>query len=69
MKYYVYSSKQVSVKEEAYSRMGKTYIPPEVLVNGKYKQYTEVVSDPTKMTYSDGIVVTSGNNLRTRKRK
>ena len=62
MKYYVYSSKQVSIKEEAYSRMGKTYIPPEVLVNGKYKQYTEV-------TYSDGIVVTSGNNLRTRKRK
>ena len=49
--------------------MGKEYKPPRVLVSGKYKPYTEIVTDPNKMTYSDGIVVTSGEKSRMKIKK
>lgn len=58
--YFMYSSQQVSVRTEADARVGKTYTPGMVLVNGRMKQYTEMVSDPTKATYSDAVLVAFG---------
>lgn len=62
--YFIYSSEQANIKREAHKRLGHSYKPPTVLVNGKMKQYTEIVSDTNKISYSDGIVVTSGYKSR-----
>ena len=56
--YFIYSSQQYYIRKEADSKMGK-----------EYKPYTEIVTDPNKMTYSDGIVVTSGDKSRMKIKK
>lgn len=62
--YFIYSSQQASIKREAHKRLGYSYKPPTVMVNGKMKQYTEIVYDTDKISYSDGIVVASGYKSR-----
>ena len=58
--YFLYSSEQMKIRKEADKKIGKDYKPGLVLVNGKYKQYTEIVNNPNNATYSDAIVVASG---------
>ena len=67
--YFIYSSEQYYIRKEADSKMGKEYKPPKVLVSGKYKPYTEIVTDPNKMTYRDRIVVTSRDKSRIKIKK
>lgn len=58
--YFMYSSDQYKIRAEANKRLGKQYKPGTVMINGKMKQYTEIVTDPSKATYCDAIVVASG---------
>lgn len=60
-KYFMFSSEQMKVRKEADKKIGKTYKPGQVLVNGHYRQYTEIVSDPANATYPDAILVASGD--------
>lgn len=62
--YFIYSSEQANIKKEAHKRLGHSYRPPTVMVNGKMKQYTEIVTDTNNISYSDGIVVASGYKSR-----
>lgn len=59
--YFMFSSQQANLRKEV---EGFKYTPGKVLVNGKYKQYTEIVSDPNNATYPDAIVVASGEKSR-----
>lgn len=61
IKYFMFSVSQMNLRKEVESKLGKTYTPGSVLVNGVYKQYTEIVDDPKKSRYPDAIVVTSGD--------
>lgn len=65
----MYSSEQDRVRKSADNKIGKKYKPGLVLVNGKYKQYTEIVSSPDKATYSDAIIVTSGEKSKIKYKK
>lgn len=62
--YFMYSSEQYGVKKEACARIGRTYKPGTVIVNGKMKPYTEMVNNPADATYPDAIVVTFGPKSR-----
>lgn len=62
--YFMFSSEQLKVRKEADKKIGKIYKPGQVLVNGRYKQYTEIVSNPNNATYSDAIVVASGEKSK-----
>lgn len=62
--YFIFSSEQMRLRKAADAKIGKVYKPGLVLVNGKYKQYTEIVNSPNKATYSDGIVVASGEKSK-----
>ena len=44
----MFSSQQANLRKEV---EGFKYTPGTVLVNGRYKQYTEIVSDPDNATY------------------
>ena len=57
----MFSSQQANLRKEV---EGFKYTPGKVLVNGRYKQYTEIVSDPDNATYPDAIVVASGEKSR-----
>lgn len=66
-RYFMFSSEQMKIRKEADKKIGKTYKPGQVLVNGRYRQYTEIVSDPSNATYPDAILVASGDKIKYKK--
>lgn len=61
IKFFMFSSSQMKMRKEVEAKLGKTYTPSLVLVNGEYKQYTEMVNDPKNVRFADSILVTSGD--------
>ncbi len=61
IKFFMFSSSQMKMRKEVEAKLGKVYNPSLVLVNGEYKQYTEMVNDPKNARFSDSIIVTSGD--------
>ena len=59
-KYFLYSQDEHKVRKEAEARLGKDYIPGQVLANGRWKNYTEISSSPTNNRYADAKVVAEG---------
>ena len=67
MYYFVYSQQQYSKQEIAYKKIGKTYIPGKVTVNGKIQLYTSITSDikTTKTLFGDVKIVAMTESLST----
>lgn len=61
IRYFLFSSSQMKLRQEVESKLGRIYSPSLVLVNGEYKQYTEIVDDPNDSRFSDSIIVTYGD--------
>lgn len=60
IKYFMFSVQQLNLRKDVEKQLGRTYRPGVVLVNGEYKQYTEILNDPKKSRFSDATVVASG---------
>jgi hypothetical protein len=61
LRYFMYSREQLELKKTVASKRGKTYVPGTVIVNGSAKQFTEMVTDPVNVNFSDAMLVTSGD--------
>ena len=59
--YFMYSKSQLDMRIELEKKMGKKFKPGEVIVNGRRKPYTEIITDPKNSRYSDAVIVTYGN--------
>lgn len=59
--YFIFSDSQYLSKEDRAKRINKKFSSGLVLVNGNWKQYTDIVSDLNNLKFSDSIIVTSGN--------
>ena len=57
--YFIYSSSQHNVREETDSRLGKVFVPGEVLVGGQWKKFTHILNSPDTV-YSDAVIVAKG---------
>lgn len=60
IKYFLFSSQQMKMKVEIEAKIGKKYRPGTVLVNGNYKQFTEISDTPNSTRFPDSIIVASG---------
>lgn len=58
--YFIFSSSQYRMKQDTMKTIGKEYNPGTVLVNGVYKQFTDIVDEVDSTRYPDAIVITSG---------
>lgn len=61
IKFFIFSLTQFKMRKDVEARLGREYKPGEVLVNGVYKQYTEIVNDPKEARYPDAIIIASGD--------
>lgn len=60
IKYFLFSSQQMKMKVEIEAKIGRKYKPGTVLVNGTYKQFTEISDTPNSTRFPDSIIVASG---------
>lgn len=58
--YFMFSVTQMNNSEKINKTIGKKYKPGTVLVNGSYKQFTEIVNRLEDVKYPDAILVASG---------
>lgn len=61
IKYFMFSVSDMNRRKEIEANLGRVYKPGEVRVRGVYKQFTEIVSDPSESKYPDATVVASGD--------
>ena len=59
-KFFLYSNQQMKERKDVEKRIGKTYIPGTVLVNGTWKEYTEI-SPTSNSSYSDAKLIIEGD--------
>lgn len=58
-RYFIYSRNQLEFKREREKKLGKTFKPGWVIVNGKKKNITEISLNGS-IKFSDSIIVASG---------
>ena len=58
--YFMYSSFQYKDRLDIERKIGKTYIPGQVVYKGKKFQFTEIVEDVNTVRYSDAKIVAEG---------
>lgn len=58
-RYFLYSRAQHAIREETDLKLGKTFKPGEVLVNGRWRQYTQISATPSNQ-FSDSVIVAKG---------
>lgn len=61
IKFFIFSLTQFKIRKDVEARLGREYKPGEVLVNGIYKQYTEIVNDPKEARFPDAVIIASGD--------
>lgn len=68
-RYFIFSSSQMKDKIEIEKKIGRKYQPGTVLTKGSYKQFTDIIKEPTHKRYSDAIIVAYGdiNTMKYRK--
>lgn len=59
-RYFIYSDEQLAFQKKMEQKVGKTYTPGTVIVNGRVRSFTEL-SRSGKSTYSDAVVVAEGD--------
>lgn len=57
--HYVFSREQLDINVLIAKKTGRSYKPKTVVVNGKKKQYTDIVSDMKNIRYVDSILITT----------
>lgn len=60
-RYFLYSQSQHKMRTEVEAKLNKEYTPGKVLVNGKWKLYTELSTSPQNIKFADATIVASGN--------
>ncbi|MCK9198087.1 MAG: hypothetical protein M0P49_00620 [Bacilli bacterium] len=60
-RYFMYSREQLRVKKAIEAKIGRTFIPGTVIVNGSKKQYTEMSTSPNATRFYDSVVVMNGD--------
>ena len=60
IKYFLYSSQQLTFRKEMEAKMGKKFVVGFVIVNGVKKPFTELSSTPNSR-FSDAKLVTKGD--------
>lgn len=61
-KYFLFSSMQLKFRRETEKKLGKTFTPGQVIVNGVKMPFTELSSNPpSKSRYSDSKTVYHGD--------
>ena len=58
--YFLYSSAQHKMRSQVESMLGKIFVPGQVLVNGNWKQFTQISSTPDSKMYRDAKLVAQG---------
>lgn len=58
--YFLYSAEQFKLRTEVESKVNKKFIPGEVLVNGDWKEFTQISASPTSPMFVDAKVVAEG---------
>lgn len=58
--YFLYSSAQHKMRNQIEERLGKKFIPGKVLVNGNWKQFTQISKTPDNKMYGDAKLVAQG---------
>lgn len=51
--YFLYSQTQLKFRKETDRKIGKTFKPGSVIVNGRKMPYTEMLADKKRSMYSD----------------
>ena len=59
-RYFLYSQEQYKLRKQTEANLGKTYIPGQVLVNGRWKDYTEISSRPSNYKFADAKIIAEG---------
>lgn len=57
MMYFLFSSEQLNFRKQAELKMGKTYMPGQVIVGGVKKSFTELLKDSKSSRYSDARII------------
>lgn len=61
-KYFLYSSMQLNFRKETEKKLGRTFVPGQVIVSGVKMPFTEITSNPpSKSRYSDARTVYYGD--------
>lgn len=59
-RYFLYSQSQHKSRTEIEKGIGKTYVPGQILVNGRWKPYTEISITASNNRFADAKLVASG---------
>ena len=62
--FFIFSSEQLKMRKEVEEKLNRIYKPGQVLYKGKYKPYTDIVSDVNNIRFSDSVIVAAGRNLK-----
>lgn len=60
-RYFLYSRQQFTERSQVEAGIGMQYIPGKVLKTGRWRDYTEIVADPSTSRYSDAQIIAEGN--------
>lgn len=66
MKYFLFSSSQLTFRREIEKKMGRTFNPGYVIVDGVKHEFTEISSLPESKRFSDSKVVAYGDTTKIR---
>lgn len=70
-RYFLYSKSQYVDRTNIESTIGYKYTPGQVLKNGKWRDYTEISTNPVSSRYPDSTIIAEGflSNLTFTKEK
>lgn len=58
-KYFLFSREQYEMRQKLEFNRNKEYIPGKVMINGRWKDYTEICESPYNR-YADSVLVAEG---------
>lgn len=61
---FIYSPEQKKDKSNIASNMGQTYSPGQVVIKGRSKPFTDIITSMDKCQYGDATVVCQGDIRR-----
>lgn len=62
--YFIFSKIQLKERSDVEAKLGKQFFPGTVVVRGKTQRFTQLVSDLSKVIYTDYKVVTQTDDLK-----
>lgn len=60
-RYFIYSDEQKKEKTEIAKNMSKRFVPGTVVVNGRAKQYTDILRSMDDCRYGDAVIRCEGD--------